>query len=73
MVLKKKVEFLKQVDSYIFDKIEITGNSVITDDQILGILEIAPGKTVRKEDLNDKIDLLYGRAWFEKVKYRIVP
>ena len=70
---QKKVEFLKPIDSYIFDKIEITGNSVITDDQILGILEIAPGKTVRKEDLNNKIDLLYGRAWFEKVKYRIVP
>ncbi len=70
---QKMVEFLKPVDSYIFDKIEITGNSVITDDQILGILEIAPGKTVRKEDLNDKIDLLYGRAWFEKVKYRIIP
>ncbi|NLJ43097.1 MAG: hypothetical protein GX431_05515, partial [Bacteroidales bacterium] len=70
---QKEVKFLENIDSYIFDEIEITGNSVITDDQILGILGIAPEKTVRKDDLNDKIDLLYGRAWFEKVKYRIIP
>lgn len=70
---QKEVKFLENIDSYIFDEIEVTGNSVISDDQILGILEIAPGKTVRKDYLNDKIDLLYGRAWFEKVKYRIIP
>jgi len=70
---QKKVQFLKNTDSYVFDEIEITGNSVITDEQILGILEISPGKAVEKDNLNDKIDLLYGRSWFEKVKYRIVP
>lgn len=56
-----------------FDMIEVTGNELIPDDQILGVLDIMPGQNVTSEMLDERIDLLYGRSWFEKVKYRVVP
>lgn len=70
---QKPVEFLKNVKSYTFDRIEINGNDIIPEDQILGMMEIKAGKPVDKDFLNDKIDLLYGWSWFDKVKYTIVP
>jgi NTE family protein len=58
---------------YTFDKIEITGNKIYSDYQILGVLGIETEKKVDKYQLTDRIELLYGNAWFDKVKYRIVP
>ena len=58
---------------YSFDKIELKGNNVISDGQILGVLDIETGEKVDKTTLYQKIDLLYGKAWFDKVKYRIEP
>lgn len=58
--------------SYSFDRIEINGNKSYSDDQILGILDIKPGQKVDKYMLTDKIELLYGKAWFDKVKYRVI-
>lgn len=68
---QKPVEFMLNKQSYAFDKIEVTGNEVIPDDQILRVLEIKPGQQIKREILSEKIDLLYGRSWFYKVKYRI--
>jgi NTE family protein len=59
--------------SYSFDKIEIEGNKIYSAKQVLGVLDIKPGEKVNKQMLSDKIELLYGRAWFEKVKYRTLP
>jgi NTE family protein len=59
--------------SYKFDRIEIKGNKIYPDYQILGVLDIEPGEEVDKAMLSEKTELLYGKAWFEKVKYRIVP
>ncbi len=58
---------------YSFDKVEITGNKNIPDWQIKGVLDIGQGDQVDKSMLKDRIELLYGKAWFEKVKYRIEP
>ena len=58
---------------YSFDRVEVNGNNIIPDDQIRGILEINPGDKVDKQKMFDKIELLYGMNWFEKVKYRIEP
>lgn len=58
---------------YSFDKVEVTGNNNITDGQILGVLDIRTGEEVDKNMLYDRIELLYGKAWFDKVKYRIEP
>jgi NTE family protein len=58
---------------YSFDKVEITGNKNIPDWQIKGVLDIGQGDQVDKSMLKDRIELLYGKAWFDKVKYRIEP
>jgi NTE family protein len=58
---------------YVFDRIEVKGNSITGDDQITGVLGISPGDTVTREMLSDGMELLYGKAWFEKVTYRITP
>lgn len=58
---------------YSFNKIEVTGNKTYSDFQILGILEIEPELKIDKYLLADKIDLLYGNEWFDKVKYRVIP
>lgn len=60
----------KQV--YRFDRIDITGNHLTTRKQIAGVLDIAPGDTVDKNKVNEGIELLYGKAWFEKIGYRIL-
>ncbi len=70
---QQPVESILNRHSLVFDKIEVIGNDIISDDQILGVLDIKPGKQIDKDMLSDKIDLLYGRSWFDKVKYRIVP
>jgi NTE family protein len=58
---------------YAFDRIEIKGNKIIPDWQILGVLDISAYEKVDKLKLYDKIELLYGMNWFEKVKYKIEP
>lgn len=70
---QKPIVSLLDRHSLKFDKIEIIGNDIISDDQIYGVLDIKPGELIDKNLLSDRIDLLYGRSWFEKVKYRIVP
>jgi NTE family protein len=58
---------------YSFDRIQINGNKKISRKQILGVLNIHKGEKVDKSMIKDRIDLLYGKNWFDKVKYRIVP
>ncbi|HOW41365.1 MAG TPA: patatin-like phospholipase family protein [Bacteroidales bacterium] len=55
-----------------FDKVEVHGNMHYSDDIIKGVLDIEPGDAVTRDDMTEKIELLYGKAWFEKIKYRIV-
>jgi len=60
-------------ETYAFDRIEVSGNKNYSDMQILGVLDIKPRKVVDREMLKNSIELLYGKAWFDKVKYSIVP
>jgi NTE family protein len=73
MGVQKPVPYILDRQFYTFDKIEIEGNKIIPENQILGLLDIEPGEKTGKQYLFDKIELLYGMNWFEKVKYRIVP
>jgi NTE family protein len=70
---QKPINSILGKQSYTFDKIEIKGNKLYSDFQILGVLEIQPGEKVDKYILSDRIELLYGKTWFEKVKYRVIP
>ena len=58
--------------SYTFQKVEIKGNKTYSEEQISGVLDIRAGQKVDKYILSDRIELLYGKAWFDKVKYRVV-
>jgi NTE family protein len=69
---QKPLENIFDNQIWSFDKIEVTGNVLYADYQIRGVLGIAPGDKVDKKIIRDKIDLLYGKTWFEKVKYRIL-
>ena len=70
---QRPVENILDKQFYTFDKIEISGNEINSDAQILGVLDIEPGEKVDKYRISEKIELLYGRTWFEKIKYRVVP
>ncbi len=69
----RKVTPLPDVRHYRFNSIRVKGNSIIPDWQIIGVLDIRPGEEIDRNLLNERIELLYGKNWFEKVKYRIVP
>lgn len=64
---------LPEIEYYTFDTIRVTGNSIISEDQILGVLDLTPGKNIDRQLLEERIELLYGKNWFQKVRYRIVP
>jgi NTE family protein len=68
---QKEPEKILRKKTYSFDKIEIKGNEVNSDAQIRGVLGINPGDKVDEVFLHDRIELLYGKVWFDKVKYII--
>lgn len=69
---QKPMESILEKKTYTFKKIELHGNKSYSDEQILGVLDIKPGRKIDKYQLTDGIELLYGKAWFDKVKYRVV-
>lgn len=70
---REPVRPLPDVDHYIFDTVIVTGNSIISDEQIIGVLDISPGQKVDRKLIEERIELLYGKNWFEKVKFRVIP
>ncbi|MFN2313756.1 MAG: patatin-like phospholipase family protein, partial [Bacteroidales bacterium] len=73
MGLREKVTPLPGVMYYQFDTIRVVGNNIVSDEQITGVLDIVPLQPVDRDLLAERIELLYGKGWFEKVKYRIIP
>ncbi len=66
-------EYILDREFYRIDSIEIHGNDIISDEQITGVLDIHSGSLINKHLLKDKIELLYGKSWFEKVSYKLIP
>ncbi len=64
---------LPEIKYHVFDRIDVTGNNITRDEEIIGVLNISPGQRVSRDLLADRIELLYGKGWFEKVSYRIIP
>ena len=69
---KKAPENILNKKYYSFDKIEVNGNRIHSDKQILKVLDISPGEKVDKNQFNENMELLYGKVWFEKVKYSFI-
>ncbi len=70
---REPVRPLPDVQYYRFDSIRVTGNKIISEAQIIGVLDVSPGEDVDRTLLEERIELLYGKNWFEKVRYRIIP
>ncbi|MCU0376652.1 MAG: patatin-like phospholipase family protein [Bacteroidales bacterium] len=70
---QKPLENILDRQFHAFDRIEVTGNKITDAAQVTGVLDIEPGQKVDKEKLREGIELLYGKAWFEKIRYRVVP
>jgi NTE family protein len=69
---QKPLENILDKKTYTFQKVEIKGNKTYSEEQISGVLDIRAGQKVDKYMITDRIELLYGKAWFDKVKYRVV-
>ena len=69
---RKQPENIMNKKFYTFDKIEVNGNKIHSDNQILKVIDIKPGEKVDKNLLQNNMELLYGKVWFEKVKYSFV-
>jgi len=69
---REPLEKILDRQTFLIDKIEITGNKIYSDNLIIGILDIKPGEKIDKNRITEKIDLRYGKRWVEKVKYRIL-
>jgi len=64
---------LPEIKYHVFDRIDVTGNNITSDEEIIGVLDIRPGQKVGRDLLAERIELLYGKMWFEKVSYKIIP
>ena len=64
---------LPEIKYHVFDRIDVTGNNLTRDEEIIGVLDISPGQKVSRDLLAERIELLYGKGWFEKVSYKIIP
>ena len=62
----------KIANEYIFDEIQVIGNDVIQDDFIIGKMRIKPGTPVTIEHIEDRMNVIYGTQYFEKIWYEIV-
>lgn len=60
------------VDNFTFSDIQIEGNEIVSDGFIEGKLNFESNKTVKIEQLQEKIDLLYGTQYFSKIGYEIL-
>ncbi len=74
----KKIGHLHEVikpeiqDKYTFERIEIEGNKVITDDFILGKFKFKPGDELTIDEIHMKVEMTYGTQYFERVSYQIL-
>jgi len=59
-------------ERYTFDDIQIEGTKVIDDDFILGEMRVKPGTPVTIEHIEERLKLLYGTQYFEKIWYEIL-
>ncbi len=57
--------------NYVFNSINIVGNTKVPDELILGKLRIAENETIDIDELEKRINLLYGTLYFSKIAYAI--
>lgn len=58
-------------NKYTFKHIEIEGNERVADDLILGKLRIKPDEVIDVDELEERLNLLFGTLYFSKIFYEI--
>lgn len=58
-------------NNYVFNTIHILGNTKVPDELILGKLRIEENDTIDINELEERINLLYGTLYFSKIEYSI--
>lgn len=58
-------------NEYVFESILIEGNTKVPDELILGKLRIAEKEPIDIDELEKRINLLYGTLYFSKIFYKI--
>lgn len=53
----------------VFDSIGVEGNVIFENDEILGVMDLKAGQPVTYEEIDQGIELLYGKQQFEKVTF----
>jgi NTE family protein len=59
-------------NEYVFDEIEIVGNRIIKDAFVLGKMRIEPGQQVTISHIEQRLNVIYGTQYFEKMWYEIL-
>jgi len=59
------------LNSYVFNKIEVNGNVVVNDAFIIGKMKFEAGKELSIDEIEKRIEFIYGTQYFEKVQYQI--
>ncbi len=63
---------LARQDTFILNKITILGNKKLSDELIEGKLRLKEGEPLSLKQIENRISLLYGTRYFDKVTYELV-
>ena len=66
------IDKLEIEESYHIDNIEVSGNQYLSNDFILGKLRINKDQEITIEHIEDRINVLFGTLYFEKIWYEII-
>ncbi|MDH4294980.1 MAG: patatin-like phospholipase family protein [Cyclobacteriaceae bacterium] len=59
-------------NEYIFDDVQVEGTDVIEKEFVLGKLQVKTGTSVSIDHIEERIRLIYGTLYFEKIWYEIL-
>ncbi len=68
----REIKAPKTHDEYVFDEVNVVGNTTILTEFITGKMRIEPGKPTTISHIERRLNLLYGTQYFEKIWYEIV-
>jgi NTE family protein len=68
----KTIKKLEIAESYHIDNLEVIGNRYLSNDFILGKLRIRNDQEITIEHIQDRINVLFGTLYFEKIWYEII-
>ena len=69
----QKIRDLQPLSTFVLDSIIIQGNKEVSSKIIKSVFNFQKGDVVDMEDVNKRVEQLYGSLFFDKVKYSLLP